>query len=157
MSVQRQISTQIIQAEIEECLEDCKEYGWDISPIDTEAMTFRVKLKAIDGELFELQVKYDNYKEIPLLIDFVDPHTGQLGTKKSYPLTKKGFFHTKGPTICHPASRKAYRGFQGLHNEWELIGWQKNPNIGTLTNLRAILEAIHFRINDPEIYVKRMG
>lgn len=157
MGVLKEISLQLVAQELESCTLDSADYGWEISPLDEALSTFQVKmLSSIDNEPYRLTVQFDNYPEHPLLIDFIDPVNGQVGTRRAYPMTEQGFFHATGPSICHPASRKAYRGYQGIHNEWDFVGWQKNPNVGSLTNIKAILQAVHFRINDKRLYRGRM-
>ena len=120
-------------------------------------MTFAVKMiSSVDGEIFIIDAKFDDYVEMPLLIEFVDPLNGQLGTKNAYPLGNDSFFNTAA-LICNPCSRKAYKQFNGPHGDWgELIGWQKNPQTGALKNIRGILQAISDRINDETQYKGRM-
>ena len=157
MSVLREISIQTVKLELNECVSNSDDYGWEISPVDEGVLSFIVKMRStIDNEPYHVSFHFDNYPEYPLLIDFLDPVNGNIGTRRAYPLTEQGFFHSTGPTICHPASRKAYRGYQGIHNEWDFVGWQKNPNVGGLTNINAILQAVYFRINDQRLYRGRM-
>jgi hypothetical protein len=112
----------------------------------------------IDNQEYIIEIRFDSYKEIPLNIEFIEPNNPSArGTKNAYPLGKGkygSFFHEKLPSICHPCSRKAYS--PDLHHEWELAGWQQNPQIGSLTNLRAILSAIYWRISDEDEYGGRM-
>lgn len=147
-----------IEAEIDECKPDCRRYGWEISEINSTDLTFTVRMTSpLDKEVFLIKIEFKNYPEWPLLIEFIDPDTKEVGTKRAYPLSKKygNFFHTF-PCICHPASRKAYSGYTNVHPDWTLSSWKQNAQVGSLVNLKAILEAIYFRINNDEVYAGRM-
>lgn len=109
----------------------------------------------IDDQSYILEVKFDNYKELPLHLEFIDPVTGNPGTKNAYPKNNDSFFHPQ-LCICHPCSRKSYGGYANVHNDWTLAAWQQNPKVTTLTNLKAIIQAIYFRINNEITYEGRM-
>lgn len=161
MSVDPRISATIVLKEIEDCQKDIDRYGWDIFEIDNENQYFVVKMSSpVDGEVYILEIQFDNYKEWPLLIEFIDPQTGEAGSKKAYPQDGRkpglgNLFHSH-PCICHPSSRKAHKGYSDVHKDWNPEGWQGYPQIGSLTNIRAILQAIYSRISNPEIYQGRM-
>lgn len=159
MTVDVRTSLTIVREELANCQQDRLRYGWDVSEIDEANQTFTVRMKSpVDDQLYIIEIKFDNYKEWPLYIDFIDPATGEKGTKKAYPTNSKfdGFFHGM-PCICHPASRKAYKDYNGPHNDWNITGWQQNSGVGTLTDIRAILRAIYSRISDPDKYAGRMN
>ncbi len=111
----------------------------------------------LDNEKYILEVRFDNYKEWPLYLEFIDPVTGEKGTKNAYPKGDDSFFH-QHPCICNPCSRKAYADYSGVHKDadWTLAGWQQNQKTNTLVDLRSILEAIYARINNRDIYQGRM-
>jgi hypothetical protein len=161
MSVDNRISLNIVRMELQDCQKDAELFGWDISEIDESNHVFTVKMiSPIDDEGYKMEIRFDDYKELPLLIEFIDPKTGEKGTKNAYPADGGGkagnLFHNH-PCICHPCSRKAYKGYSNVHaNDWNLIGWQQNPKVDTLTNIRAILRAVYFRISNAEIYKGRM-
>jgi len=157
MTVDRSISIDIVNRELAECILDAARYNWDISPIDDDQMSFQVRMVSpIDKEPYVIQFEFRDYREKPLLIEFIDPKTNLPGTKQAYPRSRSnGFFHSM-PCICHPCSRKAYAQFSGPHQDWTLTGWETNPKVGTLTTIRAILRAINARITDPELYGGRM-
>ncbi len=159
MSVDRRISINIVRQEVQDCQEDSQRFGWEISETNEETQIFTVKMKSpIDNEQYVIEIRFDNYKEWPLLIEFIDPKTGQKGTKVAYPAPSGkfgGFFHEK-PCICHPCSRRAYKGYSDLHQEWNMSGWQQNLGCGDLKNIQSILRAIYFRISNPDTYRGRM-
>lgn len=160
MSVVPEISLSIVRAELSQCKDEADKYGWLISEIHEQAQVFTVKMQSpVDGETYVLEVKFDNYKEWPLYLEFIDPTTGQRGVKNAYPQNDgnhSGFFHGQ-PCICNPCSRKAYHGYGGVHNDWkDLVGWQRHEKIGELKDIGAILRAIYFRISTKDNYRGRM-
>lgn len=164
MSVDPQISLAIIKQEIEACQEDAIRYGWEFSPIAEKMQYFTVKIKSpVDNEIYILEVKFDDYRQIPLYLEFIDPNTGEKGVKKAYPASSKihgAFFvcSSNKPCICTPASRKAYKDYLGPHQDWtNIYGWEKHPDLGNLINLHAILLAIYSRISNVEVYSGRMA
>jgi hypothetical protein len=165
MTVDRRISLTTVQQELEACKEDAELNHWEISPIDIDNQLFTVKMKSpIDQEEYNIEIQFDNYNEIPLLIEFIEPAIepakGQKGTQKAYPLGKgDSFFHQTGPCICHPCSRKCYKGHAGLHkDDWgsTMTGWMSNPQVNSLTNIRSILSAIYSRVSNRDKYGGRM-
>jgi hypothetical protein len=156
MPVDPRTSAAIVRKELEDCRADASLYHWEISQLDEEKQVFTVKMKSpIDNQEYVIEMKFDNYKEMPLLIEFIDPATGERGTKNTYPSStgKSGSFFHPNQCICHPCSRKAYGS---LHNDWQLAGWRSNDKVGLLTNIGAILSAIYYRISNPEEYGGRM-
>lgn len=160
MSVDPRISLEIVRKELIDCQQDIKRYKWEISEIDEQSQTFIVKMKSpIDNQQYIIEIKFDNYKEWPLYIEFIDPVTNTRGTKNAYPVSDGSYgnlFHST-PCICNPCSRKAYSEHRGPHADWNIIGWQQNPKTSSLTNIRAILRAIYYRISNPDIYRGRMN
>lgn len=149
MIVDPEVSLALIKKEIADC--QTGNYGWSFSEIDEANLNFQVTMQAKDEEVFILKISFDDYKHLPLLIDFVDPESSVIGIKSAYPIDKTGFFNNTQIAICHPCNRKAYRGYTGLHADWgEPSGWQNNPNIGALKSLKPILEAIYFRITNDD-------
>lgn len=158
MTVDKGISLSIVSKELEGCRESAADNGWDISPIDEEGQVFKVRMRSlVDREEYIVKVKFDNYKEYPLFIEFVDPTNGAEGTKTAYPQSDDNFFHSF-PCICHPCSRKAYNQIApgAPHGDWQLAGWQQNQGVGSLKSINWILRAIQARINDPTSYKGRM-
>jgi hypothetical protein len=154
------ISLSIVKSELAECGEDAKRYGWIISEIDESNQLFSVSMQSpLDRQEYILEVKFDNYKELPLYLEFIDPVTNERGTRNSYPRNEgdnSSFFHSQ-PCICNPCSRKAYVGYSGVHKDWtNLQGWQQHEKIGELKNVGAILRAIFFRISSDKLYRGRM-
>lgn len=160
MSVDRIITLNRIRKELSSCDEFAEKFGWVISEIDGTNQTFTVNMTSpVDNEKYIIEIKFDNYPEIPLLLEFIDYRTNEKGTKQAYPFKKGDSFFHGHPCICNPCSRKSYKEFdpRAPHHDWQLIGWQSNPKVGTLKNVRAILSAIYFRLSNPVFYDKRMA
>lgn len=159
MSVDPRISLTIVQKELQECQKDAARFKWVISEIDERNQLFTIKMTSpSDGEEFIVEMKFDNYKEWPLLIEFIDSKNGERGTKRAYPSEQGNYgnlFHGY-PCICHPCSRKAYQGYGDVHKEWDLTNWQQNSQVGLLKTIPAISRAIYARISNPNIYKGRM-
>ena len=156
MTVPPTISNKIISEELKDCSDLCKLDCFEISDVDIENQTFVVKMKSkIDQEKYILKIKFGNYNEWPPFLEFIDPSTGEAGTRHAYPTCTDSFFHSH-PCICNPCSRKSYGEYSAVHNDWNLIGWKQNPKVGSLTTLQAILRAIYSRINNEQFYTGRM-
>lgn len=157
--MEKEISLEIMKGEIANCAIDKDAYGWEFSEIDEGNLTFTVKLlKSKDGEVYKLTVQFDNYKQWPPLLDFIDEETGRAGVKTAYPKCDDSFFNVYNnvPVICHPYSRKAYRGYTGLHQDWGTFDrWAAITEHGKFESLRAFLVAVYGRLNSDK-YVGRM-
>ena len=156
MAVDKTVSLSIVKFELIICQKYADKFGWEISALKEDALSFNVKMTSpLDKEIFLISFKCDNYREWPPYVDFIDPNSGEEGLKTSYPLNPNGFFH-QNALICHPFSRKAYRDLQGPHGDWKLTDWERNPKIGALKDIPAMLLAIYQRISQPENYRGRM-
>lgn len=159
MSVDRRISIATIRSELDKCHEHCKRFGWKISEIDEEALSFTALMESpIDQEKYLMEVQFDNYPQLPALIEFIEPDTGARGTTKAYPKSEGSFFHGM-PCICNPCSRKSYKQFSenAPHGDWQLDGWRDNPQTGNLKSINSILSTIYRRISDKRHYTGRMS
>lgn len=128
-----------------------------ISSLDKETLTFTAEMTSpIDGEMYIVKFTLDGYKELPPLIDFVDPNTGECGTKHAYPADKKSsFFNHEFVCICAKFSRKAYKDCDGPHTDWNYGDWANTQ--GSYRNLESILRVIYGRISNSETYTGRMS
>jgi len=159
MSVDKNIAILIVETELQACIPLAKKYNWLISEIDKENLRFTVSMKALDGEQYHLEIIFDNYREIPLWLEFFDPATGEKGIPRVYPKNNgDSFFHTF-PCICNPCSRKSYKQSdpKAPHGDWKWADWQTNSHVSTLLSIDRILLAIYFRLINPDKYVGRMA
>ena len=135
---------------------------WEITP-DLEHLSVRVKMRAHNDDLFIVEIHCDDYKELPPLVDFIDPNTGASGTRHAYPRTSDSLFHDSGPCMCAPCSRKAYKSFFGTgpHSDWSPGNWTQSTANNTpwvnYSTLGGILGLIYKRLISPEHYKGRMG
>jgi hypothetical protein len=165
MSVDRRISIATIKNELEKCHEHCEIHSWIISEINEINLTFTVVMASpIDKENYLIEIQFDDYPQIPPLIEFIDPNTGQKGSKYAYPDNKRrgngigdSFFHPM-PCICNPCSRKSYKSYSqnAPHGDWKYDNWQENPKTGNLKTMNRILSTIYFRISSKKYYKGRM-
>lgn len=157
--MEKAISLEIMKQQIAECMVDSEAFGWEFSDVDEGNLTFTVRLlKSRDNEVYKVFVQFDNYPKWPPYLDFIDEETGVMGVKTAYPKCDDSFFnvHNNVAVICHPYSRKAYKGFTGLHQDWgEYDQWATITQHGKFENLRAFLVAVYVRLNS-EKYVGRM-
>ncbi len=158
MTVDRTVSLSIARKELSDCIPYSYRYNWEISPIDEREMSFNVRMRSpVDNELYIVKIGFDDYRQKPLLIEFIDPDSGSVGSARSYPLSSKDdFFHTM-PCVFHPCSRKAYYTFSGLNRYLTPHDWEKYPEVGPLRTIKGVLMAISSRISDPEHYRGRMS
>ncbi len=136
-------------------------YKWGIIP-DYERLTLLVTQYAHTGDLFIMEVRCDDYKEVPPFFEFIDPDTGAHGTRHAYPKTTDSFFHDSGPCICAPFNRKAYKSVvdTGPHVDWKFGDWQASTVNSTqwanFSKLGDMLGAIQTRLSRPDLYRGRM-
>lgn len=152
---------EIVRAHFERELPRAREWarslGWEWSE-DLDALAVRVVYTARDAERFILHGTFDDYKAKPPFLEFEDPGSGQLGTARAYPKGHDSFFHTTGPCICAPFSRKAYRN---VHPGWRCEDWttSKESNVcwAQFSTMAAMLVMIHNRLTHPDYYRGRMA
>jgi hypothetical protein len=134
---------------------------WVVIP-DYEHLTILVTMRAHNGDPYIIEARCDDYKAMPPFFEFIDPDTGQHGTRRAYPKTTDSFFHDSGPCICAPFSRKAYKAVvdTGPHNDWQFGDWQtstaNNVQWANASKLGDMLGLINTRISRPDLYKGRM-
>lgn len=132
-------------------------YGWEWQD-DVDALTTRAEITALDGERFILCGEFDDYKAKPPLLEFEDPGSGERGTTKAYPKGHDSFFHSTGPIICAPFSRKAYKQ---VHSKWRFGDWitsrENGVNWSQYSTMAGMFTLIYARLTHPDYYRGRMG
>jgi hypothetical protein len=162
MAVDPEISRQHIRQELALVNELAATYKWEVTP-DLDSLIVTVKMRAHNGDLFVVEAKCDDYKEVPPFFEFIDPDTGERSTRRAYPKTTDSFFHDSGPCICAPFSRKAYKSVvqSGPHSDWTFGDWQtsqaSNVNWSNFSKLGDMFGLIYTRISRPDLYRGRMG
>jgi hypothetical protein len=161
MAVDPEITRQHIREELTLVKELAATYKWGVIP-DYERLVVLVTMYSHTGDLFIVEIRCDNYKEIPPFFEFIDPDTGERGTQHAYPKTKDSFFHASGRCICAPFNRKAYKSVveTGPHNDWKIGDWQTSTASGVqwsnFSKLGDMLGLIYKRISSPDWYMGRM-
>lgn len=161
MAVCRDVSLHHILRELPRVEELAGIYGWKVS-MNRDALIVEVRMQAHTGDQFAVEAQCDDYKQIPPFIEFIDPDSGERGTRRAYPKGPDTFFHDSGPCICAPFNRKAYASETqpGLHGEWNLSGWMDSTEQGVKwsnhSTLAGIFGMIQARLIRPSQYAGRM-
>ncbi len=114
-----------MRAELGAARDLARTHRWGLIPNFGE-LTLHATLYAYTGDLYIVWMKFDDYREMPPLIDMIDPETGVLGALHGYPKTHDSFSHDSGPCFCAPFSRKAYQTTAtpgAPHKDWSFAGW----------------------------------
>ena len=162
MAVDPEISREHLRQEIALVDELAVTYGWEVAP-DFDGLLVVVKMRAHTSDVFIVEAGCDDYKEVPPFIEFIDPKTGDRGTRHSYPKTTDSFFHDSGPCICAPFSRKAYKSVvaTGPHGDWQFGDWQTSTassvKWANFSKLGDMFGLIYTRISRPAFYKGRMA
>lgn len=153
MSVDPAITRQILEEEVRAMAALAASYGWEVIP-DFPSLIVTVRLRSIvDQEMFIIEARCDNYKEIPPFFELVHPVTGERGTRACYP-SSGSYFHST-PCICVQWNRKAYHSQGGPHKDWELANWlQARPGMLTLGDMFHLIQK---EINKRGQYKGRMA
>jgi hypothetical protein len=156
MAVDVEISRQHLQDELTLVSELAATHKWDVAP-DFERLKVVVRMHAHTGDLFIVEIQCDDYKEVPPLFEFIDPDTGERGTRHAYPKSHDSFFHDSGPCICAPFSRKAYKS---PHPTWKFGDWQTSKENGVdwsnFSKLGDMLGEIYRHLSRPQLFKGRM-
>lgn len=161
MAVCRDVSLHYVLRELPRVEELADTYGWKVD-LDSEGLIVEVRMKAHTGDLFEVEARCDDYKQIPPFIEFIDPDSGERGTRRAYPMGLDSFFYHSTPCICAPFSRKAYKSVtpSGPHEDWNLSGWMDSTVQGVKwsnhSTLAGIFGMIQYRLHHPDLYKGRM-
>lgn len=156
MAVHPDVSRHYIRSEMPHVETFAATWGWEVDP-DYDRLIVVARMQACTGDQFIVEARCDNYKEMPPLIDFIDPRSGEKGTARAYPEGKGTFFHKSGPCICAPFNRKAY----ALHDKWNQSDWMNSTAQGIQwsnhSTLAGIFGMIQARLSRPDLYIGRMS
>jgi hypothetical protein len=163
MAVSPEISRLHMQEELTLARDIAVTHKWEIKP-NYDHLTIRVTMFAHNGDRFVVEIRCDNYKEMPPLFEFIEPDTEARGTLRAYPKSNgDSFFHPSGPCICAPFNRKAYKAIvaTGPHQDWQLGDWltstANNVQWSNYSKLGDMLGLIQTRLSRPDLYAGRMG
>lgn len=162
MAVDSDVSRAVLREELGIVRDLARSHKWGIIPNYNELLLL-VTMYAHTGDLFILEIRFDNYKEQPPLFEFIDPDTGERGTRRAYPRTNDSLFHDSGPCICAPFNRKAYKALYdtGPHADWNLGDWKTSAANGTnwanYSKIGDMLGLIQTRLSRSDLYKGRMA
>jgi hypothetical protein len=135
--------------------------GWNVQEITEQPPCFTVEMwsRPVDGrppgkerDKYLVRVDCDRYRMQPPAFHFIDPRTGQMNTRQSFPGRQDDSFFNESNgivVICNEMNRSCYREAGGsLHNpegeRWTLANWEKY--VGARSDLASMLHAIYSRI-----------
>lgn len=101
-------------------------------------------------ETYIFEFNFDNYREIPPLVDVVHPQTGERNMPSCFPTGGKGFFYAGSgrlDRICARWSRNAYGELAGPHSDWRFGDWASQSD--GRSELGPILALLRNLLRDP--------
>ena len=138
-----EVSLHHVQAELQRAQPIIQVFGLDVDTSMLSEQDLRVRVTGesrTDGEPYVVEMRFDGYRLIPPFVEFVDPHTDEVGVRSAYP----SCFHNH-PCICARYNRKTYGEHSGLHKEWHFGDWASDP--GT-TEIAGMLSHIFASVNN---------
>jgi len=161
MPVDPMVTRAILEQELRGVRELGRTHRWGVIP-DFGHLLLTVTMYSFTGDLFIIEARCDNYKEVPPFFEFIDPLTGERGTKAAYPKGHDSFFH-EAPCLCAPFNRKAYKTIDplGPHADWTIGDWMRSTANGTVwenyTLLADMFGLIQTRLSRADYYKGRQA
>ena len=130
-----EVSLHHVQAELQRAEPIIQVFGLgvDASMLSEDDLRIRVTGSSrVDNEIYIVEMRFDGYRGIPPLVEFVLPGTEELGSRAAYP----SCFHRR-LCICARYNRKTYKGHSALHSDWQYGDWSSEPGteeIGGMLN-----------------------
>jgi hypothetical protein len=161
MPVDPDVTRAILREELVAVRELGRVHRWGVIP-NFPALLVTVTMYSHNGDLFIIEARCDEYKELPPYFEFLDPDTGERGTRHAYPQGHDSFFHS-APCICAPFNRKAYKAVDavGPHADWSLGDWTRSKaqnidweNYSTLAGMFGLMQT---RLGRAEFYRGRQA
>lgn len=139
MSVDPEITRQILQEEVKSMAALASSYKWEVTQNPSD-LTVTVKMvSVIDQQKYIVEARCDGYKAIPPYFEFLHPETQERSTKRCYP-SGGSFFHPT-PCICVQWNRKSYRDEGGPHGDWAMAAWlSARPGTTTLGDMFHLIQ-----------------
>ena len=131
----------IVDSQIEHVVEIAQCHGWPFERVGPRR--FRISLTAQNGDVYQLEVRCDEFPVQPAAFHWRNPSTGELDQPADAP-RPYGFFHGSN-RICAPWNQLAsMQG--GPHTEWVRSRWKEQPETGGTTTLAAMVLRIHHEL-----------
>lgn len=151
------LPTEVVRLNFEEEFEKAKRraalLGFELAG-HVETLRIRASFSALDGEKFILLGEFDDYKAMPPFLEFEEPDTGLIGTKRAYPKPGADSFFHGHPCICAPFSRKAYKEVH--KSDWSFANWTKSTansfDWSQYSTMSAMLMLVHTRLTHLDFY-----
>ena len=151
MPVDPSISRQILYEELQIARAAAGVHEWTIEA-GQDGLSFTIKMQSkVDRELYILDVRCDDYKELPPHFEFVLP-SGERRVPSAHPVSTDSFFHGS-LLICFPFNRGAYAQLGGPHGDWQFPNWQSLCL--EFTTIGEMLMLLQQRIDSPNLYKGR--
>jgi hypothetical protein len=152
------VTRAILEQELPAVRELGRTHRWGVIP-DFDRLTVTVTMYSHTGDLFIIEARCDNYKEVPPFFELIDPVTGARGAKAAYPKGHDSFFH-EAPCLCAPFNRKAYKTIDplGPHEDWTIGDWMRGGTAWeNYTFLAGMFGLIQTRLSRSEYYHGRQA
>jgi len=139
VAVNPEVSRVKVEKELERAASSAQRRGWQLQ-WDPNALFLRASITAPDNEVYIFEFHFDDYPEIPPLIDAIHPETGERNTAQCFPTGGSGYFHSSN-RICAYWSRNAYTAGGPHAGNWVMGDWaSKDPlrkELGLILTLLA--------------------
>lgn len=154
MLVATDVTRAHVDAEISQLDPWAKLHGWGVT-WDSESLLLTVGMRSkVDEECYVIEMKLDDYRALPPLIELVHPTLNERGTRRCFPGGGRGYFHSN-PVVCAPWNRKAYAAHGGPHADWAMASWATyRPNHSQIGDMLVLLQEL---IDDRSSYSGRMA
>lgn len=154
MAVDPAVSRAHVEVELEGSHHFLRGLGWTLD-WQPDSLKLRAEISATDGQRFVYEFTFDDYRELPPLIDAVYPDDeNEKNTTRCFPEGGFGYMHPHN-VICAPWSRRAYKAIdpQGPHGEWDISKWSSALPSGQSGPAKSyvgdFLAALHHVVNCP--------
>lgn len=154
MAVAADVTRAHVEVEISQLESWANLHGWELV-WDSTALLLTARMRSkVDGECYVIEMRLDDYRALPPLIEFVHPTLEERGTQRCYPGGGRGYFHNNA-VICAPWNRRAYAAHGGPHSDWAMASWATyRPNHNQIGDMLVLLQEL---IDDRSSYSGRMA
>ncbi|MGC1239221.1 MAG: hypothetical protein WA860_10570 [Acidimicrobiales bacterium] len=147
MSVEEDIARSQVEAELDAARAWAGRHNWSLrwepELLRLRATTFHPH----GGRILEVHGGFDLYKALPPAWRFCAPNSDE-GSASSFPKGGPASIFHGNLVICAPWNRLAYRGYEGLHADWDVSGWMTaGGDVSRATTVADMLAAIDVNLH----------